>query len=183
MTSLKETNSHHTRWIYVSSGIKPLLHHQNSSCSEVIGALSYTFAQYVQHGWWHSFSLRHSSGRYSKRSTVTKHFSKMLWRHNFVFKRLQLCAQSIINLQLDKHEVPCHFRSYGYRLGHSQRPQTRSFFAVQTSLTDWGKLWASTSDRFGPRNWTTVGIWLVPDSGRKQKDSSPVGNRSRASSP
>jgi len=156
MTSLKETNSHHTRSFYASSGIKPLLRHQNSLCSDVIGALgvttlhklSYTLAQYVQNGWWHLFSLRHND-RYSKRSTVTKRFSKMLWRHNFVFKRLQLCAQSIINLQLNTHKVPCHFRSYGYRTRHSQRPQTYSSFAVQTSLIDWGKLWASTSDRFG----------------------------------
>jgi hypothetical protein len=103
----------------------------------------------------------------------------MLWRHNFVFKRLQLCAQSIINLQLDEHKLPC----YGYRPRHSQRPQTRSTSVFQTSLIDWGKLGATTSDRFSSRKWNTVGIWRVSDSGRKQKDSSPVGNWSRASSP
>jgi hypothetical protein len=118
MTSLKETSSHHTRWIYVSSGNKPLLHHQNSLCSDVIGAfgvtalhkLSYALAQYVQRVWWYLFLLRRQD-RYSKRSAVTERFSKMLRRHNFVFKRLQLCAQSIINLQLDKQKVPCHFRN------------------------------------------------------------------------
>jgi len=174
MASLKETISHHTRWIYVSSSIKPLLRHQNPLCSDVIGALgvtalhklSYALAQYVQHGWWHLFLLRHND-RYSKRSTVTKRFSKRLWRHNFVFKRLQRCAQIIINFQLDKHKVPCHFRSYGYRRRHSQRPQTRSSSIFQTSPVDWGKLWTSTSDSFASRKWNTVRIWRVPDSGRK----------------
>ena len=161
-------------------------------CRGVIGALgvtalhklSYALAQYLRQGFWHLFLLRRND-RHSQRSAVTKRFSKVLWRHNFVFKRLQLCAQSIINLQLDTHKVPCHLRSYGYRPRHSQRPQTLSSFAFQTSLIDWGKLcwgklcwgklWASTSDSFASRKWTTVGNLRVPDSGRKQKDSPLLG--------